>query len=316
MKHLERALDGQNQIWKYIVVILIALIGGQILGSIPLGVAIVIAAVSNGGDFVAPENTMDFAAYGINPSLGLMLLVIPFIATLFIAISMIKSFHKRNTNDVINGGRAFRWNRFWMGSVVWGVVILVVSMSDILINKEDYVFQFDALAFIPLVVVSLLFLPIQSGTEEYIFRGYLAQGVGAWSKNRLLVVLLPTVLFALMHAANPEVKEHGFLLMMPQYFLVGLSLALIAVLDDGIELAIGVHAINNCMGSILITSKESVLQTPALFVDKEIDPVGSLVAVTISSVLMIVIFKLIYKWDFSVLFKKIKPTEELIIQEN
>ncbi|WP_319503632.1 CPBP family intramembrane glutamic endopeptidase [uncultured Draconibacterium sp.] len=306
MKHLSRAFDGQNEWWKYLVVILVALFVGQIVGAIPLVVVMVAAIAMNGGQMATPENPMDLSAYGINPSLGLALMVIPFIVTLVLAIVLIKSFHQRTSKDVVNGGRPFRWNRFWLGVAVWGAIMLILFFVQLLLSPEELEFRFDPAAFIPLVFVAVLLIPIQSGTEEFIFRGYLAQGVAVWTKNRWAVILIPSVLFALLHGMNPEVKEHGFWMMMPSYFVFGVAFAITAVLDDGIELAIGIHAVNNTLGSLLVTSKESAIQVPSLFFQQETDPVKESLALVLSSVVLLVILKQILQWDFSVLWKKIE----------
>jgi biotin transporter BioY len=112
MKHLTRAFDGQNQWWKYLVVIIVAVIVGQIVGAIPLIVVIGVSVAMNGGQVATPENAMDLSAYGIDPNLGLALMVIPFIVMLVLAIVLIKAFHQRTSKDVVNGGRSFRWNRY------------------------------------------------------------------------------------------------------------------------------------------------------------------------------------------------------------
>ncbi|WP_303917557.1 CPBP family intramembrane glutamic endopeptidase [Draconibacterium sediminis] len=313
MKHLSRAFDGQNQWWKFVVVILVALFVGQIVGAIPLVVVMVASIAMNGGQVATPENPMDLSAYGINPSLGLALMVIPFIVTLVLAIVLIKSFHQRTSKDVVNGGQAFRWNRFWLGVVVWGAIMLILFFAQLAISPEELEFRFDPASFIPLVFVAVLLIPIQSGTEEFIFRGYLAQGVAGWTKRRWAVILIPSVLFALLHGLNPEVKEHGFGMMMPSYFVFGVAFAITAVLDDGIELAIGIHAVNNTLGALLVTTKESAIQVPALFFQQETDPVKESLVLVLSSVVLLVVLKQILDWDFSILWKKIEPpiiTEE------
>lgn len=307
MKHLTRAFDGQNEWWKFLVVIIVALIVGQIVGAIPLIIVMGISMAMNGGQMATPENAMDLTAYGIDPNLGLVLIVVPFIVTVALAIVLIKALHQRNARDVVNGGSPFRWKRFWLGVGVWGVIMLVLFFLELLISPEELEFRFDPASFIPLVFVAIIFIPIQSGTEEFIFRGYLAQGVAGWTKRVWAAILIPSVLFALMHGMNPEVKEHGFWMMMPSYFVFGVAFAITAVLDDGIELAIGIHAINNTLLSILVTSKESALQTRALFFQKEVDPVNESIVLVISSVIMLIIFKLILKWDFSIIWKKIEP---------
>lgn len=309
MKHLTRALDGQNQWWKYFLVFFVALFIGQFVGAIPLVIAMVVAQVMNGGEFVKPDNNLDLTAYGIDSNLGLVLLIIPFIVSLILAILLIKSFHYRNYKDVINGGFGFRWNRFWTGVIVWGAIALVLLLAELVLNPGNLELQFNPAAFIPLVIISLLLIPIQSGTEEFLFRGYLAQGVAAWTRKPWLVILIPSLFFALVHAMNPEVKEYGFWIMMPNYLVFGIVFAIMAYLDDGIELAIGTHAVNNCFSSIFVTSKSSALQTSALFYQEEINPANEFVVLVISAAIMLMIYTMIFKWDYRVLTQKIEKIE-------
>lgn len=84
--------------------------------------------------------------------------------------------------------------------------------------------------------------------------------------------MIPAVIFALIHSFNPKVKEFGFWTSMPGYLTFGLVFGIASVLDDGIEVAIGAHSINNVLSSIFVTSKSSVLQTPALLLQKEVEP--------------------------------------------
>ena len=51
-----------------------------------------------------------------------------------------------------------------------------------------------------------------------------------------LVIIIPGVLFGLMHIANPEVKEYGFWLTIPQYVMFGLFFGLIITICIGLPL--------------------------------------------------------------------------------
>lgn len=148
-------------------------------------------------------------------------------------------------------------------------------------------------------------MPFQTSIEELLFRGYLAQGVARWTKSRWWALIIPSVLFALMHLANPEVKEYGFWLSMPQYLIMGLMLGLISILDDGIELALGIHFINNALTALLVTHEASALQTDALFLLHDLDPVASLISISVASILVILILQRIYKWDFGIMNRKV-----------
>ena len=106
-------------------------------------------------------------------------------------------------------------------------------------------------------------------------------------------------------ADDPEVKEYGFWLSMPQYLIMGLMLGLISILDDGIELALGIHFINNALTALLVTHEASALQTDALFLLNDLDPVASLISISVASILVILILQRIYKWDFGIMNRKV-----------
>lgn len=310
MKHLERALDGQNEFWKYLVNFIASLVGGSMVGSIPLAVLIMIKTIENKGAVTAnPANAMDFSAYGISTNLGLVLMMLPFITGLITAILLLRPLHKRSFAEVVNGTKTIRWDRAFTGFAIWFVIMAIYFIVDYTVDPSNYVLQFNISAFLPLLLISALLIPLQTTFEELLFRGYLGQAIGAWTKNRWLVMIIPAILFGLMHIANPEVKEYGFWIAMPQYIMFGLVFGLITVLDDGIEVSMGLHAANNIFASLMITNKASALQTEAVFNQQTVNPNKETLALLIMSVVFILIAKYIFKWDFKVLNKKVEKQE-------
>ena len=311
MKHLEIAQEKGNQIWKYIVVLVVSFLVANIIGAIPLFIAIVAITISNGGDMSAMSGDISgLIALGISPNLLFLLMLIPFAVAFFALVLMIKAFHKRSWKETINGTNKLRWNHFFWGAGFWFVLSLISLAIQYALSPEDLEFQFNLSAFIPLVIISLLFLPLQTGYEELAFRGYLAQGVGALTRNRWLVLIIPSVLFGLMHATNPEVKEFGFWIMIPQYILMGAMLGIVSILDDGIELAMGVHAANNIFASLFITHSSSVFQTPAIFNAKVINPEMGFIEISVLAIFLIAFFHKKYNWNFSVLNKIIERRDK------
>lgn len=306
MKHLERALQGRNGIGWYILMLVLVIFIAQ-LAAIPLFI-LFIPLVKNGGNFddlmSAIENPTEF---GISNNLALALMMLVFVLLFFAFALLVKPLHERSLRETINGRKHIRWKRVWTGIIVWGALLVASIIVSLLTSSPgDYEFRFNPSALIGLVLVILIFMPFQTSIEEILFRGYLAQGVGKWTKSRWWALIIPSVLFALMHKSNPEVKEFGFWLTMPNYLLMGLLLGLISILDDGIELALGIHFINNALGSILITFESSVLQTDALFILHNVDPVYSLIEMIILTVVALYVLQRIYKWDFGIMNKKVE----------
>jgi len=307
MNFLERALDNQNQWWKYLVVILAGFVGANLIGAIPLMIVIGIKIYQNGGNIpVEPQNAMDFAAYGIDQNLGLVLMLIPFVLGLVIVALMFKPLHKRTFSEVINGTKKIRWNKFFFATLIWAALMGIYLLVDYNLNPSNFEMNLNISAFIPLIIISVLLLPLQTTFEEVVFRGYLAQGIGAWTKSRWMVIIIPAIFFGLMHSLNPEVKEFGFWVAMPQYIIFGLIFGLTAILDDGIEVAMGAHAANNVFTSIFLTHKASVLQTPALLQQQEVFPQKETIALLVLGILFVVILKSKYKWSFSILNKRVE----------
>ena len=306
MKFLERAFDQQNQGWKYLVVFLAAFYGGQILGSIPLISVIMYKVITSEEHYsLNLDNIMDFTGFGISKNLALFLMLLAFVVILIIAILLIKTLHKRSFAETVNGTRKVRIKRCFIGAAVWGILLVIFFLIDYLIDTENFRLQFNLSAFIPLLFISLIMLTIQSTSEEFLFRGYLTQGVAGWTKSRWLAILIPALLFGLVHSFNPEIKEFGFWIAMPQYVFLGLLFGLISVLDDGIELAIGMHVINNVLGALLVTHSSSALQTDAVFEQLKIAPIEGLASTIIIGIIAIAFFAWKYKWNFKILNQKI-----------
>jgi len=306
MKFLERAFDQQNQIWKYVIVLLAALVGGQILGSIPLFVVMMYKIITGGNQIsLSPDNFMDFTGLGISKNFSLLLIMLVFVAIFVIAILLIKALHKRSFAESVNGTQKVRIKRCLAGAAVWGILMTIYLFIDYSIDPENFHLQFNLSAFIPLLFISILLIPVQTTSEELLFRGYLTQGVAGITNNRWLAILIPSLIFGLIHSFNPEIKEFGFWITMPQYIFFGLLFGLISVLDDGIELAIGVHAANNIFSSLFVTHKASALQTNAVFEQLQISPVKELVVLIVTGAIAFAYFAWKYKWNFKILNQKI-----------
>jgi membrane protease YdiL (CAAX protease family) len=261
-----------------------------------------VSLVKNGGDISAlPE--MTYA--GIDNNLVLASMLFAPACLLAAAVFLVKAFHNRTWTQVINGTNSVRWSHFFFGTAIWGIISIIAFAISYFAEEESLTLRFDAVKFIVLFLISTVFIPLQTTSEEFIFRGYLIQGVASWTKSRWWALILPGVLFGLMHGINPEIKEYGFWIMMPQYIFMGLMFGVITILDDGMEIAMGMHAINNFIACTLITYKGAALQTDALFIAGEVNPSEDLIWLVAGGTVAIAIFALKYKWNFGILNQKV-----------
>jgi hypothetical protein len=114
-------------------------------------------------------------------------------------------------------------------------------------------------------------LPMQTGFEEVLVRGYFAQSLFLLLRRPWVVILATSLIFGLMHNDNPEVKAFGFWQMMPFYVLPGLLWGIVSNMDEGLELTMGLHFGTNLFNALFATYDQSALQTYALFSLKNIE---------------------------------------------
>ncbi len=291
----------------------VILIVANSLGALPLLIALGIKSVSNPDVFSQLSvNPNDFSGLGLDPNAGLTMMLFPFIAGLSAFILLVKPLNNRTLKNTINGTGRIRWNRFFISGFVWLILSAVYLFLYLKFDPSNFTLNNKSTSLIVLIVISLLFIPFQAAFEEVLFRGYLMQGFAALLRNRWFPLLMTSVLFGLLHAFNPEVKEYGFLTMMPQYILFGLIFGIITILDDGIEAAMGAHTANNVFLCIMVTNQASALQTPALYEQHSIYPWTEFSGLIFTGIAFILILKLFFKWDdFSVLFADVKVEKEV-----
>jgi len=305
-KYFTKAFQGKNCWWRYTLLLAIIFAATQ-LGSIPFSIVAAAKALSK-GLALNSSNLTNFSLLGIDSNLGLFLMLIPFTAGLIAFILLIKPLHARSITDTITGRDKFDFNRFFFAIGVWGGLMLLSFIISYTLSPDDYIIQFNVNQFIILFLISAIFITLQATFEEVIFRGYLQQGLAVLTKNTWIPLIITSILFGLLHITNPEVKEYGVALMLPQYIILGLTFAICVIMDEGLEIAIGVHVVNNVLSSLLVTHDSSVLQTASIFRAKDIDPVSSLIELLIFSAIFILIMTYKYKWgSFRKLFASIKP---------
>ncbi|MBN1107944.1 MAG: CPBP family intramembrane metalloprotease [Bacteroidales bacterium] len=309
MNHLENSFQGKNTFWRYLIMLAAIFAATNTIGAIPLIISIGIKIAGDPG--VAEKLALspnDPGILGIDPNLYLLEMIFPFVIGLAAFWLLIKPLNGRTMKQVINGTGSFRWERLLISAAVWTLFAAIYLFASLKIDPDNYSLNNTSQTLIPLVLISVLFIPFQAAWEEVIFRGYLMQGFTVWMRNRWMPVVATSVLFAAMHVINPEVKEYGFWNMMPQYLLFGLIFGVMTVLDDGVEAAIGAHAANNAFLSVMVTSKGSVLQTPAVYEQHKYYPMTEFFLMLIMGMLILLVLKVIFRWKNSaVLLGKVEP---------
>jgi membrane protease YdiL (CAAX protease family) len=239
----------------------------------------------------------NFTTLEIDKNLTLSMMLLSGLFGFFAVKYVVKLLHKRSFTSVITSRKNVDWKRILFGfGLIFGIQIISLFIM-ISFGGDDLQWNFKLTPFLILVIISFLLFPFQTGTEELIFRGYLLQGMGVLSKSKFTSLMLTSVIFGLMHWVNPEVKALGWTVMI-LYIGTGLLYGISTLMDDGMELALGMHAANNIAAALFITSSWTVIQTDALYIDNAEPSVGMEMFVPIFIIypILLVIFSRKYQW--------------------
>ena len=236
------------------------------------------------------------STFGVNGAF--IILVIPLSIGLFVVWFWVKFVQGQSIKSLTTGRSKVDWKRIFLSFFLWSTITIVMTLIAYYTAPENFIWNFKPQKFLIFLCIALVLLPLQTSFEEYLFRGNLMQGLALVTKSRLVALLIPAILFGLMHMANPEVGKIGPIIMI-YYIGTGLFLGILTLMDDGLELALGFHAANNLIGALLVTADWTAFQTHSIFKDVS-EPSGGfeiMLPIFIIFPLLLILFSKIYKWD-------------------
>lgn len=290
---IEQGLKSENTFLKYIggsIIIIFA----SFLGQIPLLIALLYETFVNGKPY---PNTNDAIMQFFEPNLTLVLVLISFVFIMGGIILVVRYLHHQTLLSVTTSRNKVDWSRIVFSFLIWAAFTIVSTLLFYYYSPSDFVINFKPIPFAILALIGIVLIPIQTSSEEYIFRGYLMQGFANLAKNKWFPLLMTSLIFGGMHWFNPEVAKIGPIILV-YYIGTGLFLGIITLMDEGMELALGFHAANNLVGALLVTSDWSAFQTHSIFKDVS-DPSAGLdviLPVVLIYPLLLFIFSTKYNW--------------------
>lgn len=219
---------GDRRRWWHWVIGFVAICGLSFIG---------IAGLMLGSRRIFPTNELTIY-------LDLLLAFIP----VFISVPLIYKFwHKRPIKALMTSTQKFRWDYMLRAGFVLVAFFAVASLIEALIFPQEYAemkVQTDLLKYIPLCLITLVFVPFQAASEEFLCRGYLNQALIKYLRSPWIVFFLTSAGFATLHAANPEAQGQMWPYL-ASIFTFGMAMCVLLYFEGGIESAIGAHIANN-----------------------------------------------------------------------
>jgi len=140
-----------------------------------------------------------------------------------------------------------RWSWLARTSVIAFVVFIVTIGGSVAINEltepaEIGSPEFSTRAAVAIGLV-LLVTPFQAAAEEYVFRGYILQLVGSWTRFAIIPVIVSVPLFVAGHPYE--------LWGLVDVGIFGLTAAVLTIRTGGLEAGIAAHTANNVVLFVL-----------------------------------------------------------------
>jgi hypothetical protein len=288
MNYIQQAYKGENKVWMFIITTI--LVAGLFIVNLIF--------------FLFFGDTIDVAQeqqklLELIPSKNFWLAVnlVPFAVLLGLLFLLVKYMHQRSIKSLTTARKKIDWSRTAFAFfLIVGITIVMFAISYA-VDPSEIELQFDPVRFTILLIISLIFFPLQIGLEEYLFRGYLMQHIGTFARNKWFPLLLTSVLFGVFHGANPEVAEIGYVVMV-FYVGTGLFLGIMTLMDEGLELALGFHFGNNLLAAILVTANWSALQTDAIFKYTGEEPPSAIFEIILPVLVVYPILLFIFAWKY------------------
>ena len=100
----------------------------------------------------------------------------------------------RRVLTLMTSASKFRFTIFFIGVGVWGVLLIISAAISWALDPTSFTWSFNASAFVPLLAISIVVIPIQVASEELLYRGVIPQALGRAFRSDMLVIAIATLL--------------------------------------------------------------------------------------------------------------------------
>ncbi|MGB9632236.1 MAG: lysostaphin resistance A-like protein [Chloroflexaceae bacterium] len=268
---LALADQGRNAWWRYVLGTVLILLVWIIASGL-----IIIPLVSGA---VAPDSP-----------LGLALLLLSFAPMLLMTLLVNRWLHQRPAATLFRPDGRLNWRRIGLGAALWAALAGVAVAVEAILYPGRYALNTALVENLPLLLVGLLLIPLQTSAEEVFVRGYLLQATGRLTRNPLLLSVINGALFTLPHLANPEAAGQ-LLAAALVWFTFGVLFTLVTLRSGSLDYALGMHAGNNLFSFAIAGYESGALPASSLFIASELDAVYAFVSLAAAALAAYWIFQ-------------------------
>src|SRR6267154_744201 len=158
----------------------------------PVAAAVLLGAVVALGTVVLhpPPGSLD-------PIVGILIQFGLIVVGGFAVLRSVERSHRRPWRSLVAPDLGIDWRRLAIGG---GVQLAILGGELALVHVlTGWPWRFAIVAGLPVLLLAVLLIPLQSASEELLFRGYLTQALGRIVRSRILIAATVGVVFGLLH---------------------------------------------------------------------------------------------------------------------
>lgn len=245
---LSYAARGRNAWWRYVLT--------GVLGLALATLIVVVLAVALG--FAWGFERLGAWALSITPAAPVSffgLIGLQFAAMLAAFAGVARWLQKKTLKDIC-GRLSLR--EIGLGAATWGGLLAATLLINAAISPESFLLTASK-ATLLLAAVAVPTILLQTFVEEWLFRGWLGQGLMLATRNIYAASLIGGVVFGAIHYANGVIPMVGA----TAFRIIS---SFIAIRRGGIGFTYGAHLIHNLLGSVVVVSGDDVFGgAPAIY---------------------------------------------------
>lgn len=194
--YITQAFNVLHDWWRYVIGVLVAIIGVFVF-SLPHLLAIIGKRMNAEVDLDQLDD-VNYLMTLFDSNTNLVYILLPFAGGLFFLWFAVKLLHKQSIRHLTTSRIKIDWKRIWFAFFFWGILSSLLIMIDYFLAPENYVYNFEWQRFAILAVIAIVLVPLQTSFEEYLFRGYLMQGIGVSTTHKKFPIVLVYIVISVL----------------------------------------------------------------------------------------------------------------------
>lgn len=200
-----------------------------------------------------------------NLYIALNLSVYIFLLGIFVVV--FKLLHRRSILSLITARKKFDWMRFWFSFGSWGALLMIMLLSSVFYSPEKFEWNFKPIAFLNFFLICVALMPFQVLFKVILIRGYLLQTLITLVKKPWISLVITIIFYTIfMYFSNKKMVTLAGNEIFIRYMATSFFIGFIIILDDGIEIILGMSLISSLLSALFVTSKKLSFQPDSILI--------------------------------------------------